>query len=313
MAPPRAAKPNSRGLRVLVAGASGLIGRGATKALLRDGHRVVGLSRHPSAHEWPDGALGVAWDGRTVPPDVGAIDAIVSLTGERVDQRWTAAARQRLHDSRVGVNEALAAWVRGRPASARPRVVVTASAAGYYGLRPSGTMKEEDAPGTDFLATLCKDWEATARSLENDGVRVVALRFAIVLHPKGGALRRMLLPFRLGLGGPVGNGRQPFPWVHRDDAADAVAWAVRTEDAGGAYNVAAPQAVDMRSFAKSLAATLQRPAFARVPGPVLRALYGRGPADVLMGGQDLSSDRLLKAGFRFRHADLSPALRDLLP
>jgi uncharacterized protein len=230
---PEGAGAHGHAVRVLVAGASGFIGRAAVDRLLADGHGVIALSRDPPRHRWPSGVVPVRWDARSLPPVDGPVDAVVHLAGESVGQRWTAKVQERLRESRVGVAERLVEWIAARGPGERPSAYVAASAVGYYGLAPGGPRAEEAPPGDDALARLCRDWEEAGRRAEALGVRTAFLRFGVVLHPGGGALRRLLLPFRMGLGGPIGAGTQPFAWVHRDDAAAAVAWAVADGRARG--------------------------------------------------------------------------------
>lgn len=298
----------------MVAGASGFIAEAAIGLMLARGHQVVALSRDPARKRWPQGVEAVAWDAVSVPvlPGAVTVDAVVNLAGETVAQRWNPDVKARLRASRVGVADHLVDWVSAQAQSKRPRVFVTASGVGYYGLRPQGPQHEDQPPAGDFLARLCADWEDAAGHAELLGLRVVALRFGVVLHPAGGALRKMLLPFRLGVGGPLGSGDQPFAWVHRDDIAGALVWALETERAKGAYNVAAPEATDMRGFARTLAAALHRPALFKVPGAALRLLLGKGAADVVLGGQVAPPDRLVGDGFRFQHPKLEPALKSML-
>ena len=299
-------------MRVLVAGASGFIGQAAVRRLRADGHAVVALSRGPQRHAWPEGVESVAWDAASTPNVAGPVDAVVNLAGESVGQRWTEPVKQRMRASRVGVADHLVDWMAALPADKRPRVVVSASGVGYYGLAPAGPQREDAPPGNDLLALLCRDWEDAAQHTEMLGARVVVFRFGVVLHPAGGALARLLPPFRLGFGGPIGKGTQPFPWVHREDVAAAIAWAIATSQAAGAYNLVAPEQVDMGAFAKALGAALHRPAVMRVPAFALRALLGKGAAEVVLGGQLAPSDRIRAAGFRFQHPDLAPALQEML-
>lgn len=294
-------------MRVLVTGASGLVGDHLLPLLARAGHTVVALSRAPPRHLWPKGTVAVAWDAQGPLPPVEA-DAAVNLVGERVvGRRWDAAQMQRLRATRLGPTRRLAEWAAR---DGRPKVLVSASAAGYYGVRPEGPCPESRGPGGDFLARLCTDWEAEAGAFPG---RAEVLRFGHVLSPLGGYLGQLLPLARLGLAGPLAGGRQPMPWVHADDVARAILWALETEGAAGPHNVASPGAAGQtqREFAHALGRALHRPQLP-VPGLALRLRYGAAVGPVLLGGQDLRPERLLAAGFGFEHTDLDATLRALL-
>jgi hypothetical protein len=315
LAPPAALK-SERALacpmRILVTGASGLIGGAILGDLLYDKHIVIATSRNPSQHKFPVGVLPLAWNGVDALQVPGGCDAIVNLGGARViGDRWTPQRMEDIRQSRIAMTQGLAQYVAQRPEGQRPRVLVSASAAGYYGVRPEGPCPEDRPPGDDFLATLCRDWEMEAQKAP---CRVVALRFGHVLSRRGGYLGQ-LLPFaRLCAAGPIGGGRQPMPWVHIHDVAAAIQWAIGNPAARGAYNVASPGAagMDQRTFCRTVGKALHRPLQMPVPRLALRLRFGRGVGPVLLGGQDLRPVRLLDEGFAFRHAQLSPALAELL-
>lgn len=287
-------------MRVLVTGASGLVGGHLLPALLAAGHTPIAASRDPARHEWPEGTETLAWDARGPLPAVRA-DAAVHLAGERVvGTRWTEARRRALTESRILPARRLAE--SGIP------VLVSASAAGYYGARPEGPCAESRPAGTDFLAQLCVAWEAAAQSSPG---RVAVLRIGHVLAREGGYLGT-LLPFaRLGLAGPIAGGRQPLPWVHVADVAAALVWAVEGE-ARGAYNVAAPAHDRQRDLSRLVGRAVRRPVQAPIPGLALKLRFGAGAGPALLGGQELAPERLLAEGFRFRFTDLGAAVQDLL-
>lgn len=281
-------------MKIVVSGATGLIGSALVPRLVAEGHEVVALVRRP------------AWDLASL----DGADAVVHLAGENVFGRWTAAKKQRIRDSRVRgtrvVSEAIAVLAR------RPSVLLAASAIGYYGNRGDELLTEERAPGDDFLAHVARDWEAATAPAARAGVRVVNLRFGVVLTPGAGALGKMLPAFRLGLGGPVGNGSQYLSWIALDDLLAAILHALATSSLAGPVNVTAPEPVTNREFAKTLGHVLGRPAVLPVPAFALRLAFGADGAEMLLSGQRVLPARLLASGFRFRFGTLEPALRDLL-
>src|SRR5690606_37850599 len=254
-------------MRVVIAGGSGFIGRSLAKGLLERGHAVTILTRRPPdavAGGLPAGAAVQRWDPGQ-PLDPGVLDgagAVVNLAGATIARRWTAAARRLILDSRVQSTQALVQAIKAL--ATPPRVLVNASAVGYYGPRGDEPVTEAERPGSDFLAQVCREWEAAARAAEGAGVRVVRLRLGLVLG-RGGALSRMSVPFRLLVGGPLGSGRQWMPWIHIDDVTGLVALALEREGLAGPVNGTAPNRVRTREFALTLGRVLGRPAV--VPAP----------------------------------------------
>jgi uncharacterized protein len=301
-------------MRILITGATGFIGRALVPVLQRDGHAIVAWVRSESRARARLGA-----DIKTVDAGAGAgaltaaiegCDAVVNLAGEPiVAGRWSAARRKRLRDSRVGVTtdlvQALAAARR------RPAVLVSGSAVGYYGNRGGEILGEGAAPGVDFLAQLCQDWEAAAREAGKLGLRVVTLRTGAVLGRDGGALAAMLPAFRLGLGGPMGSGRQYLPWIHLHDLVGIIAAAVVDDRLTGPVNGVAPEPVTNREFATALGRAIGRPAALPVPGVALRAILGKA-AGVLLDSQRVDPAALRRAGFSFMFPALDAALADIL-
>ena len=292
-------------MRVVITGASGMLGGALTAALTGRGDTVTGISRDPTQAR---ALAGVDWRGwGEIDGVVEGAGAVVHLAGAGVaDKRWSASRKQELRDSRIGTGRRVVEAIRG--AEAKPAVLVTISASGYYGSRGDDVLGEEEPPGDDFLARLCVDWEAAAADA---GVRTVILRMGVVLAREGGALTKMLLPFKLGLGGPVGRGRQYLPWIHRDDAVGILLLAIEGGEVAGAINVVAPQAVTNAEFSKTLARVLRRPALLRVPPVLLRLQLGEG-AGVVTSSQRASAERIAGLGYAFRHAEMEEALRDLL-
>jgi uncharacterized protein len=303
-------------MRVVITGATGLIGRALVRELLHGGHRVIALSRDDRRAQ---AVLGNAvtislWphpDGDTLPGKaLCGVDAVVHLMGEPIAQRWSAQAKRRIRDSRVESTRRLVATLHELPADERPGVLVSQSAAGFYGVRGVEWVDESARPGTDWLAELVVAWEAAAAQA-CDIMRVVRTRTGVVLSPQGGALARMLPFFRLGLGGPVAGGRQYVPWVHLGDVVGALMWSLEEPRATGPVNLVSPNPVTNAQFSRALGRALHRPAVLPVPGLALRTLYGE-MAGVLTTGQRVRPSVLLGLGYPFRHPDLEGALKDVL-
>lgn len=276
-------------MRVVVAGASGLIGTELTRALQARGDEVVRLPRF-----------------RTAPWSVDGADAVVNLAGANVaGKRWSESYKKQILDSRVETTRALAEATNR--ALIKPRVLVNASAVGYYGGRGDEPMDESGSAGADFLAGVVQAWEAEAREAM---VRSVQLRTGVVLTPKGGALQQMLPPFKAFVGGPIGSGRQWVPWIHIADEVSAILFCI-DRDLSGPVNLVAPGVVTMKDFAAALGRALHRPSLFNVPGGPLKLILGEFAA-VLLEGQRAVPKKLVEAGFQFRFPDLDSALRDLL-
>jgi uncharacterized protein (TIGR01777 family) len=301
-------------MRVLVTGGSGLIGRALCAELARTGYETWAVSRRPNrVAGLPEGVRVVGWDGRS--PEgwlelaEGAL-AIVHLAGENIAAgRWTARMKERIRGSRLDSSAAVAQAIdRARD---KPRVMLQASAVGYYGPREDEQVTEDAPPGDDFLARLSKAWEASTVTVEELGVRRAVLRTGVVLSTEGGALAKMLPAFRLFAGGPVGNGRQYLPWIHIADEVGAIRFFLETEEARGPFNLTAPNPVTNREFARALGQALGRPASLPAPASALRLLLGE-MADLLLTGQRAVPSRLLEQGYEFRFPGIGAALRDLL-
>ncbi|HEY2436039.1 MAG TPA: TIGR01777 family oxidoreductase [Solirubrobacteraceae bacterium] len=297
-------------MRVGVTGATGLIGSRLVAALRGRGDGVLALSRDPARASAQLDVEAVKWDPTAPEADaLSGLDGIVSLAGEPVAQRWTDAAKERIRSSRVLATERLVeALARADP---RPRVLVSASAAGYYGDRGATELEESAPPGDDFLASLCVEWERAADGAEALGVRVVKLRNGVVLDRRGGALRSMLPPFRAGVGGPVAGGRQYLPWVALDDAVGMFLAALTDGSWSGPVNASGPKAVTNREFVSALGRVLHRPAVVPVPALALRVLFGE-MSSVLTASQRMVPRQALGLGYVFRHGELDEALRAAL-
>ncbi len=287
-------------MRVLLTGGTGFIGSKLKTRLEGAGHRVTIVSR---------GRTGdVTWEPDAIRTAVGASDAVIHLAGENVfARRWSVPQKQRLRASRIDTTRLLAEAV----AVSKPRVFITASAIGYYGTSADRRFVASDGPGDDFLARLCVDWEAARQPAVDAGVRTATVRVGVVQGLGDGALQKMLLPFKLGLGGPVGHGRQWVSWIHMEDLLAMLAWLLENEDTHGAYNGTAPNPVSNRELSKSLGRVLRRPAVLPLPGFVLRLMLGE-VAGLVLGGQHVTPGRAVTQGFSFRLPTLETALRDLL-
>jgi uncharacterized protein (TIGR01777 family) len=286
-----------RCMRIVIAGGSGFLGEPLVRRLLTRADDVAVLSRDPGRVR---AGRGVRWDGKTQGPwakDVADADVLINLAGENIgDGRWTDERKQKLVASRVDATKAIVEALRN--AAPRNRVLVNASATGYYGLRGDEELDESAPRGSGFLAELVEKWETAAREAE-PMARLVILRFGVVLSPDGGALKKMMLPFKLGAGGPVGSGAQWMSWIDRDDALRVIEWAIGNPNVRGVYNAVAPEPVRNRDFTKSLGRALHRPAFMPAPGFLLKAAFGQMAEEVLLGGQRVVPRRTEREGFVF--------------
>ena len=292
-------------MRVLVTGASGLLGRALVQALREHGHNVRRLGRGGDVeHVW-DPERGI------LPPAASvSLDAVVHLAGASVAGLWTAGRRRAIRDSRVHGTRLLCDCLAAQPEP--PPTLLSASAVGYYGDRADMPLPEDSESGTGFLAETCLEWERATQPAAQRGVRVVRLRLGVVLTAAGGALPRMLPVFRAGLGGRLGNGRQFMSWITLDDAVAAMEHALVTTNLRGAVNVVAPQAVTNADFTRTLARVLGRPAWLPVPAPVLRMLLGAMADEMLLASARAVPQQLEATGFRFHAATLEEALRQQL-
>jgi uncharacterized protein (TIGR01777 family) len=295
---------------VAITGASGLLGAAVKSRLAAQSHQVTPLVRRtPRAGE-------IQWDpesGYLDPTALEGVDAVVHLSGENVGVRWTAARKVRIRSSRVQSTRLLSEVIA--KLSRRPAVLISASAVGIYGDRGDEILTEgsrEGQPGDDFLVSVAQQWEQATKPAQDAGVRVVCARFGVVLSPTGGALKKLLLPFRLGLGGRMGTGRQWMSWVSLDDAAGAVEHALTNESLQGPVNVTAPEPVTNRDFTRTLGQELSRPTPFPVPAGALRLALGEMVDSTILASARALPAKLLASGYRFRHPDLATALRDIL-
>ncbi len=302
-------------MRVLVAGGTGLIGSALIGSLRDSNCEVTVLTRSPERNQalMQNGVRLVRWDGETAEGWshlVSQVDAIVNLAGEGIaDGRWSTERKERIRQSRVGAGNALVSAIRD--AESVPKTLIQSSAVGYYGPGKDEIMTEQTSAGKDFLAGVCADWEASTAEVEAMGVRRVVIRTGVVLSGLGGALPRMTLPFRLFAGGPLGSGRQYFPWIHIADEVAAIRFLLENENASGPYNLAAPDPPRNREFVRDLGRAMGRPSLLPTPSFALQLLFGE-MSTVLLDGQRAVPARLLEDGYAFIFPETVAALGDLV-
>jgi uncharacterized protein (TIGR01777 family) len=293
-------------MRVAVTGSTGFLGRPLIEALLRRGHQVKALSRARAAV--PGTEAGFFDAGKPLEPGtLDGVDAVIHLAGEPIAKRWSAAYKEKLVRSRADGTKVISEALRGTGV----KVLISASATGYYGPHGTEELDESSPPGSDFLSSLCRTWEEAAQPARDAGVRVVHPRIGIVLHPGGGALGKMLTPFRMGLGGRLGSGEQYMSWIHRADLISLFLFALDHPALSGPVNGTAPQPVTNAEFTRALAHALHRPAVLPAPGFALKWAMGE-VSDVLLTGQRVLPRKALAEGFSFAHPSLEGAFADLL-
>ena len=301
-------------MRVLVTGASGTIGRALCDALFARGDDVVGLTREPGRARGANPRVTWhKWDPTLERPDPAAfegVQGVVHLLGERIDQRWTDEAKERIMESRRQGTHNLVQAIAGLETP--PKALVSQSAVGFYGDRGDEEVDESDGPGTSFDAEVVQAWEAAAHELDATGVRLVIARTGQVLSTEGGMLKEMLPPFKLGVGGPLAGGNQYLAWIHMDDEIGILLWALDHESVSGTINASSPNPATNKEFSKALGRALNRPAVMPVPGLVLDAKFGKEFGQVLRGGARVIPKRTEELGYEFKYPGLDEALGDLL-
>jgi uncharacterized protein (TIGR01777 family) len=299
-------------MKILITGGTGFIGKVLVARLLAEGFDVTVLTRNPRAR-LPRGATAFHWEPGSIEGLTAAVsetDVIVNFAGESVGaKRWSARRKSVIFQSRIASTQLL--FEAANKAKKRPRLLISASGADYYGNVPEGQVTESSPPGKGFLAEVCVRWEEKATAFSGLGMRVIIFRMGVVLGRNGGALAKMVLPFKLFVGGTLGAGRQWLAWVHRDDVVEAILFVLRKPNLEGIYNVVAPEPVTMKTFCRLLGRTLRRPAVAKVPPFALRLVLGE-MADVILMGRRAVPVRLTKAGFHFKYPTLAEALKDVL-
>jgi uncharacterized protein len=293
-------------MKILITGATGFLGRPLVERLITGGHevtRIVRSTRHP----------GILWDPDNRKVDASRLegyDAVVHLAGESIQGRWTKAKKQEILSSRTENTKFLVEVLSHL--KQKPKVFVSASAIGYYGDRDVEKLSEEALPGRGFLADVVKQWEAASKPLEKEGMRVSWIRTGLVLHPSGGALGKLLLPFKLGLGGPIGNGKQWWSWIERDDLLRIYEFALTSDSAHGPINAVAPNAVTNKVFVKTLGKVLSRPAIIPLPAFAIKLILGEMGKELLLYSQHVLPKKLEESHFTYNYTELSPALKHLL-
>jgi len=301
-------------MRVLVTGASGMIGSAVCDALLARGDEVVGLSRDPRRARPRNPTVSWhAWEPATERPPEAAfeeVEVVINVVGEEINQRLNPEAKRRIHDSRVRATKNLVDGIASAPNG--PKVLVSQAAVGYYGDHGDSIIDESASPGSEWLSQLVVEWEDAARAAESSGLRVAILRSAPVLNAETGLLKQLLPVFKAGIGGPLGGGRQYMPWIHHDDEIALLLWAAEEASVTGTLNASAPNPVTNREFSKALGRVLRRPAVAPAPRLALRLMRGEELTDAILSSLRVVPRRALDLGYEFRWPELEPALRDLL-
>lgn len=296
-------------MNVLLTGASGLIGSALRPSLTAAGHRITSLVRTRTGLKDRE----VYWDpvaGQLDGASLEGIEAVIHLAGESIAERWSAEKKRRIVDSRIASTRLLVERLAGM--ANPPKVFVAASAIGYYGDRGDELLREESAPGSGFLAEVCQQWESAATMAELSGIRTVRLRFGMILSASGGALRKMLPPFRLGLGGKLGSGRQYTSWIAIEDVVGVILHALADPELSGPVNAVAPHPVTNLEFTRTLAKVLRRPAIFPVPAFAVSLAFGEMGKELLLSSARVEPAKLKSSGYRFRFPELEPALRNLL-
>jgi uncharacterized protein (TIGR01777 family) len=302
-------------MKVLVTGASGLIGSALCDALFARGDDVIGLSRDPGKARGANPRVTWhAWEPTLERPPAAAfegVEGVVHLLGEKINQRWTDEAKKKILETRRTGTHNLVGAIAGL--EKRPAVLVSQSAVGYYGDRGDAIVDESDGPsGESFDSEVVVAWEKAAHEVEAEGVRLVIVRTGQVLDAKGGLLGELVTPFKLGVGGPIAGGDQYFSWVHRDDEIQILLWALDNPSVSGVVNASSPNPATNKEFSKALGRALNRPAIVPLPGFVVDLKFGSEFGHVLRGGQRVIPKRTQELGYKFEHPDLDEALKDLL-
>jgi len=293
-------------MNILITGGTGFIGSALSRELQESGHNVLITTRHKTDTKLPCERL--LWNPPALIPGdaISNMDAVINLAGESIiSGRWTKKRKERIMSSRIDTTRALVQSIQN--AKSYPKTLISASAIGYYGPHEEEHLTEGSPPGTDFLAEVCKAWEAEALKAQQFGLRVVLIRLGVVLEIDGGALSKMLPPFKFFLGGSIGTGRQWFSWIHRDDVIGIIKYILEKEDLSGPVNLTAPQPVTNKEFSSALGRALGKPSWFRVPGFMLKLLLGE-MANMLLTGQWVIPEKILKAGYQFKYPEVNSAL-----
>ncbi len=306
-------------MKIVISGGTGLIGQRCISHLTMNGNEVIVLSRSPEdAPTFPETVSIVRWDGKSTGDWVKGLDgasAVINLAGASIagkgffPSRWTESRKDAILQSRLQVGNAISEGIRS--VKNKPDLLIQASAIGYYGTSENNKFSEADPPGSGFIAETCQVWEASTREVETMGVRRVVTRLGIVLSTQGGALPRLVLPFRMFMGGPMGSGKQWYSWVHIKDVCRAFQFFINNQEISGVFNITAPNPVRNQAFATVMGKAMKRPSWIPVPGSLMRLIFG-DVASVVLEGQRVTPNRLHEAGFSFAFPELESALRHLL-
>jgi uncharacterized protein (TIGR01777 family) len=300
-------------MQILITGGTGLIGKALTQSLIADGHSVIVLTRSAQYTSANPLLRYVQWDAATAAgwgELVDGIEAIVNLAGEGIaDGRWSEERKKRIYASRVAAGQAVMQAIQ--QATVKPKTLIQSSAVGYYGSRQDEILTESSGSGGDYLAQVCFDWEASTAAAEGLGVRRAVIRTGIVLSNDGGAWPKIVLPFKLFAGGPMGSGKQYWPWIHMDDEVNAIRFLLEHPETHGVFNLSAPNPLSNAEFAEKLGKVMGRPAFIPAPAPALKVALGE-MSTVLLDGQRAIPAHLQKVGFTFKYPEAEAAMRALL-
>lgn len=305
-------------MRIIITGGSGFIGRALTENLTQDKHEVVILSRNPA---WvvglPEGAQAITWDGKSSQGWghlADGADVIINLAGENISGeipfgvRWTSQRKKRLVQSRMNAGKAVVEAITA--ARKKPSLVIQSSGVNYYGTSNEHEFDESSSSGNDFLADVCRKWEACTADVDKMGIRRVVMRTGLVFSSHGGILPLQSLPFKFFVGGPIGNGKQPLSWIHLQDALSAIRWLIDQEEATGVYNLSSPNPVTNADFGHALGRALGRPSFIPTPGIIFKIAFGEA-STLLLDGVRALPKKLLAQGFEFQYPDIDTALKDI--
>ncbi|ADP13134.1 Putative sugar nucleotide epimerase [Erwinia sp. Ejp617] len=297
-------------MHILITGGTGLIGRPLTARLLQLGHQVSVVTRDVAAARSKLGEQVTLWSGLEQQQDLNGVDAVINLAGEPIAaKRWSDERKRLLCESRWQITERLVTLIKA--SSRPPALLISGSATGYYGNSGDQVLTEDDPGHDEFTHQLCARWEQLAQQAQSEQTRVCLIRTGVVLSKEGGALAQMKLPFKLGIGGPLGSGKQYMPWIHLEDAISGILWLLDKPELHGPFNLVAPYAVRNEQFAAALGHAMHRPAFMRTPAMAIKLMMGES-AVLVLGGQHVIPQRLEASGFAFRWYDLEKALRDVV-
>ncbi|WP_241580034.1 TIGR01777 family oxidoreductase [Rosenbergiella nectarea] len=297
-------------MKILITGATGLIGQRLTQALLGQSHHITALTRSPERAAKLLGPNVELWSSLAGLSSLDGFEAVINLAGEPIaDKRWTTSQKQILCESRWQLTEKIAELIKA--STYPPSVLISGSAVGYYGDQGQALVTEESSPHQEFTCQLCSRWETLALAAQSEKTRVCLLRTGVVLSSEGGALAKMVMPFRAGVGGPFGDGQQYMPWIHIEDMLNAIQFLLNQPSLKGPFNMVAPTPVRNEQFSIQLAKVLHRPCFMRVPAALVRCLMGES-AVLVLGGQQAVPQRLIDAGYQFRYSTLQPALTEVV-